>query len=405
VSTVPARSASSTTQSLFGSSSDPYPVYRELRQRGPVLWDRWLGSWIVLGHEEIERLSKDTRLSGVRIEAAYQQLPASARAEMSTLKHVLSDMMLFNEPPRHTRLRQLIGPGLTPRLIREMRAEIEHVVDDLLDRVMARGRMDVIHDFSEPLTRAVIGTLAGLPEHGKPLLESWRGLLHEFYTQSRNEIGRVMALRAVFDEGAQQRRAGTATDACSRIIAGQLQRAEYTEDEIFANVLLLIDAGQATTTHQIANAVLALIRHPDQQQLLRERPELGANAAHEFIRFDSSVQYTSRVALTDIDIANQRIRKGQSVALVLGAGNRDPRIYDDPDRLDVTRQARNHLSFGHGIHYCLGASLALAETEIAISSLLARAADIHLAEDTTVWIDSLNFRFLQRLPIGFTPLH
>jgi cytochrome P450 len=281
---------------------------------------------------------------------------------------------------------------------------IEQLTDQLLDDAIPHGRMDVIHDYSEPLTREVISRLAGVPEHGKQFLQSWQGLLHEFYTLSCREIPRITALRAVFDEGTPARRNGTGTDAFSRMIANQLQHDEYTDDEIFANLLLLIDAGQATTTHQIGNAVLALIEHQDQQHLLRSRPELAANAANEFLRFDSSVQFTSRVALADIDIAGQRIKQGQSVALVLGAGNRDPRRYTDPDRLDLTRAAYDHLSFGHGIHYCLGAALALAETEIAMSRLLSRVADIRLEDSNLMWIDSINFRFLRRLPICFTPV-
>ena len=390
--------------SLFRRESNPYGLYRKLHESGTVLWDKWLRSWIVIGHEEIRQLSKDERLSGARVEAFYEQLPATARGEMSTLKNVLSDMMLFNEPPSHTRLRQLIKPGLTPAIVREIRSVIEELTTELLDRVIPSGRMDVIHDYSEPLTREVMARLAGVPEHGKPLLESWQGLLHEFFTLSRKETPRIIALRSVFDEGAHARRDGTGTDAFSRMVAGQLQQEEYSENEIFANFLLLIDAGQATTTHQIANAIVALIEHEDQQHLLRDHPELAANAAYEFMRFDSSVQFTSRVALEDIEIAGQQIKRGQSVALVLGAGNRDPRRYKDPDRLDVTRTAHDHLSFGHGIHYCLGGTLALAETEIAVSRLLSRAGDLRLQESELVWVDSNNFRFLRSLPITFTPI-
>jgi cytochrome P450 len=358
----------------------------------------------VLGYEEVKQLSKDPRLSGARVESFYEQLPVTARTQMAPLKNALSDMMLFNEPPRHTRLRQLIRPGITPTIIGEIRNVIEQLTDQLLDTVIPGGRMDVIHDYSEPLTREVISRLAGVPEHGKPFLQSWQGLLHEFYTLSCKEIGRITALRSVFDQGAPARRNGTGTDAFSRMITNQLQHEEYTDDEIFANFLLLIDAGQATTTHQIGNAVLALIEHEDQQHLLRNRPELDANAANEFLRFDSSVQFTSRVALSDIDIAGQHIKQGQSVALVLGAGNRDPRRYTDPDRLDLLRGASDHLSFGHGIHYCLGAVLALAEIEISISRLLSRAADIRLEKSDLIWVDSLNFRFLRQLPIRFTPV-
>lgn len=384
---------------LTGGGGSPYPLYRELLRDGPVHWDAWMRSWLVLGHDEIAGLARDDRLSGARIDGFYDQLPAHARTAVGTLKTALSDMMLFNEPPRHTRLRQLIRPGLTPGFTRRMRPVIQQLVVELLDDVVGRGEFDVIHDFSEPLTRGVIARLAGVPPHGTHLLENWQGLLHEFFTQSRKEIPRITELRRVFDEGTPARRAGTGEDLFTQVISGQLAKGDYTDDEIFANFLLLIDAGQATTTHLIGNAVLALIEHPDQARLLRAEPELAANAAHEFMRYDSSVQFTTRVALTDLDVAGTRIEAGQSVALVIGAGNRDPRHYEHPDRLDITRRAHDHLSFGSGIHFCLGAALALAEIELAIAELLRRVDDLRLVHPEPEWLESVNFRFLKALPV------
>ncbi|MCK9922446.1 cytochrome P450 [Frankia sp. AgPm24] len=383
---------------------DPYEFYRELRESSSVQWDEWMRCWLVLGYEEIVLLSRDERLSGARIDSFYEQLPSATRAGLAPLKKALSDMMLFNEPPRHTRLRRLIRPGLTPRFVRDIRPLIEGVANDLLDRALPSGLLDVIGDFSEPLTREVIARLAGVGGGHIHLLENWQGLLHEFFTQSQEVIPRINDLRGAFDHGARARRDGTEDDLFSRMIAGQLDRADYTEDEIFANFLLLIDAGQATTTHLVGNAVLALCRHPEQMAMLRDDPDLAAGAAHEFMRFDSSVQFTSRVALDDIEIGGQLIERGESVALVLGAGNRDPRRYPDPDRLDIRRNAQDHLSFGHGIHYCLGAALAVAEIEIAITTLLRRTVDLRLAEAGQSWLESVNFRFLQRLPVVVTPV-
>lgn len=381
--------------------ADPYSFYREVREKSPVYYDRLMRSWVVLGYEEISALSKDGRLSGARIENFHDQLPAAARAELKPLKDALSEMMVFHEPPEHTRLRQLIRPGLTPGFIREMRPVIEQLTDELLDRVVEQGRMNVIHDFSEPLTRGVIARLAGVPDHAVHLLENWQGLLLEFFTQSRREVPRVEKLREAFDEGAQERQAGTGADFFTRVIAEQLQHGDYTEDEIFANFLLLIDAGQATTTHLIGNAVLALLRNPDQQELLRSRPDLGYRAAHELLRYDSSVQFTTRVALTSIEVLGQRISEGESITLVLGSGNRDPLKFEHPDQLDITRGAADHLSFGHGIHYCLGASLAVAEVETALCALLRRTTGLRLLESHPVYQDNINFRFLKSLPVAF----
>jgi cytochrome P450 len=185
------------------------------------------------------------------------------------------------------------------------------------------------------------------------------------------------------------------------MVAGQLGDGEYSEDEVFANFLLLIDAGQATTTHLVGNAALALLEHPEQADLLRRQPELAANAAYEFLRYDSSVQFTTRIATTDLTVAGRWIRAGDTVTLVLGAGNHDPARYADPERLDLTRKATDHLSFGHGIHYCLGAALALAEIEIAMRRLVQRTGNWRLDGAEPAWLDSVNFRFLSALPIQF----
>ena len=383
-------------------SGRTYEFYSVLRERHPVHWDELMRSWVVLSHADIAALSKDDRLSGARIGEFHAALPPESRADMAPLAAILQDMMLFREPPEHTRLRRLIRPGLTPRFIRTVRSMIEELADELLDRVVPTGRMDVIHDFSEPLTRGVIALLAGVPPHAAHLLEGWRGLLPEFFSQSSAEMSRLTALRAVFDEGAEQRRDGTGDDLFTQMVSAQLQSGEYTEDEVFANFLLLIDAGQATTTHLVGNAALGLLHHPEQADLLRQRPELAGGAAYEFLRYDSSVQFTTRVATADLEVGGRRIRNGDTVTLVLGAGNHDPARYTDPGRLDLTRKATDHLSFGHGIHFCLGAALAVTEIEIAMLRLVQRTEDWRLEGGEPSWLDSVNFRFLDALPIRFT---
>ncbi|WP_189077228.1 cytochrome P450 [Mangrovihabitans endophyticus] len=322
---------------------------------------------------------------------------------MKPLAEALSDMMLFNEPPRHERLRGMMKPVLTPRFVRQMRPAIQGIATALLNRLADAGEMDVIADYARPLSRDVIALLAGVPADARHLLDDWRGLLHEFFTQSTAEHGRIESLRAVFQQGLAQRRAGADGDLLEQLMAARKAGAAFTDDEIIANLLLLIDAGQATTTHLIGNAVLALMAHPDQADLLRDQPELLPGAVHEFLRYDSSVQFTTRIALADLEYGGHRIRRGDSVTLVLGAGNRDPRHYSDPDSLLVTRRAGDHLSFGHGIHYCLGAALSLVEIEAAIGTLLARTRQWRLLDENPPWLDSINFRFLTALPISFSP--
>ncbi|MCL6733995.1 cytochrome P450 [Streptomyces neyagawaensis] len=382
-------------------AAEPYSFYAEARTKSPVQWDEWMQTWAVFGHPEILDLSKDRRLSVARIPDFYESLPEQARGDVALLARTLSDMMLFNDPPHHTRLRRLIRPSLSPRLAREMRFHVQELAEELLDKVLPSGRMDIIHDFSEPLSRGVIAKLAGVSGDATHLLESWQGLLHEFFTQSDSQNARIEALRESFDRTATARRNGTADDFFSRMISPQLRAADYTEDEVFANLLLLIDAGQATTTHLIGNAVLALLNNDEQTQRLRRDPELMTPATNELMRYDSSVQFTTRKALADIELGEHLIRAGQSVTLVLGSGNRDPRRYTDPDILDVSRPAADHLSFGHGIHYCLGASLALTEIDVALRALLRRTTNWKCEVAQPEWLESLNFRFLASLPITF----
>lgn len=382
-------------------AAEPYSFYAELRTKSPVQWDEWMQTWAVFGHPEIVDLSKDRRLSVARISDFYESFPEQARGDVALLARTLSDMMLFNDPPHHTRLRRLIRPSLSPRLARELRFHVQELADELLDKVLPSGRMDIIHDFSEPLSRGVIAKLAGVSDDATHLLESWQGLLHEFFTQSDSQNARIQALRESFDRTATARRNSTADDFFSRMISPQIRAADYTEDEVFANLLLLIDAGQATTTHLIGNAALALLNNDEQTQRLRRNPELITPATHELMRYDSSVQFTTRKALADIDIGEHLIRAGQSVTLVLGSGNRDPRRYTDPDVLDVSRPAADHLSFGHGIHYCLGASLALTEIDVALRALLRRTTNWKCEVAQPEWLESINFRFLASLPITF----
>lgn len=392
---------------------DPYALYRELRERHPVYWDQPMQSWVVLSYAGIVELTRDHRLSEDRVMPFYDRLPPDKRAALAPLARALSDMMLFNDPPRHTRLRALVRKAFTPRMVDELQPAVQRKVDQLFARVAGRGRMDAIADLSEPLTCDVIAEMLGVPEAARPLLAGWTSLLHEFFMQSQAEVRRVGRLREAFDEMSADRRSvplPDLPDLVSRMLQAQTETrnagasATLSDDELFATFLLLIDAGQVTTTHSIPNALRALLAHPDQMELLRERPELVAAAVHELMRYDGPVQFTSRIALDDLEVGGCHIARGQSVMLVLGSGNRDPERFSDPDRLDVTRTANDQLSFGHGIHYCLGAPLALRENEVVLATLLQRTRNLRLgvADADVAWHDTINFRFLRSLPVAFT---
>ncbi|MEV5716982.1 cytochrome P450 [Amycolatopsis mediterranei] len=384
-------------------SDDPYRFYAAHRAVRPLFWDEFLRTWVVLDHATISALLKDDRLSCSRVREFHDRLPPDSRNRMAPLARTLVDMMVFNDPPRHRRLRKLPKSGFIPRHVREIRELIERTAGELVAELPVAGEFDVVADYAKPLTRRMIATMTGVSDDILHLLEDWKGLSHEFFVQSDAEIGRITALRQAFDEGLPVRRAGTGTDLFSRMIAEQLRADDYTDDELFANWLLLIDAGLSTTTYLLANAVQALLRHPDQLAELLDDPALMPGAVHELMRYDSSVLYTTRVARSDLAVRDRRIAAGESVTLVLAAGNRDPERYPEPDRLDLRRKANDNLSLGHGVHYCLGSAFALAEIEIGLAKLLEGVPGLRAVPHRPRWLQSINFRFLQRLPVAVGP--
>jgi cytochrome P450 len=379
---------------------DPYALYRFLRERTPIYWDDIMATWVVLRHADIVELSRDPRLSEDRVTPFFNRLSPERRAGIAPLAHALGNMMLFNNPPRHTILRGMMREAFTRRAIEELRPSIQAKVAGLLDQAVPRGRLEVIGDLAEPLAQGVIADLLDFPHEDRHLLAGWTSLLHEFFMQSAAEVDRIGRIRRVFDRILARRRRAPGTDLVSRMIAARGE-FEATDDELFANFLLIIDAGQVTTSHLIANGLRALLQHPDQMSQLRARPELLPNAVNELMRFDSSVQFTTRIAAADIEAGEHLIGPDEPVTLVLGSGNRDPEKFAEPDRLDITRPAKEHLSFGFGPHYCLGAGLGLVEIQAALGALLARVRELRLDSTEARWRESINFRFLVELPVSF----
>ncbi len=378
--------------------SNPYPFYRKLRDCYPVYFDDILRTWVVSRYHDITRLAQDERLSEDRLSAFEARLSPGKRAAIKPLGTALRHMMLFTGPPRHAQLRGLVKPAFSRPATAALRESIQVEISGIFDRVLPAGQMDVVGDLAAPLTKTVIAELLGFPREHRSLLDGWSSLLHEYFTQSDAELPRLARLRHVFDG-----LAGQGDGLLGHMMAECPAPTSLDWEVMFANFLLIIDAGQVTTTYLIPNAVRALLQHPDQLAVLTARPDLAGPAAAEFLRFDSSVQFTTRTAISDIVFDGHTFRAGEAVTLLLGSGNRDERKFPDPDRLDVTRDAHGHLSFGHDRHYCVGAALALAETEEAIRALLARTTELRTTGTQLRWHHSINFRFLQQLPVSFQP--
>ena len=387
--------------------ADPYPVYRALREHTPV-WRSPLGFWVLSRHADVAAVLKDPRfgrdfegkLSNPRGRAELLQEPAYRSLGLS---------MLTRDPPDHTRLRGLVAKAFTARRVEAMRAGIEACVDRLLDRRAADRQMDLIADFARILPVTVICDLLGIPQTDRGrFLSGYRvsGRLLDPTPLSPHELAQANANslynRGYFEDLFDRRRREPGDDLISALLQVRDEAdGRLSHDELAANVALLFGAGHETTTHLIGNGVLALHRQPAQWALLIAQPTRAAVAVEEMLRFDSSVQLTSRKAFETVVLPQgTQVARGESVLCVLGAANRDPDVYPDPDTLDITRTGPRALSFGGGIHHCLGAQLARIEAEIAFRRLAERLPELTLtALDQPAWLPRITLRGLARLDV------
>ncbi len=316
--------------------------------------------------------------------------------------------MLFLDPPDHTRLRGLVNKAFTPRVVEGMRQQVHETVDELLDAVQERTEMDMIGDFAYPLPVVVIAQMMGVPREDQAQFTRWTsdlgsliggGALRE--DRAPLALQGVMELMAYFRDIIADHRAHPRSDLLQGLIEAEDRGDVLSEEELLGNCMLLLAAGHGTTTHLIGNGVVALLRHPDQLAVLREHPEMSAAAVTEILRYDGTVQMTSRKARADVEIGGQRIAAGETILTVLGAANRDPAQFPEPDRLDFTRQENRHVAFGHGIHYCVGAPLAQIEGQVALATIVRRLPGLRLATDALQWEQSTTFRGLRSLPVEF----
>ena len=391
--------------------SDPYPVYRALRERAPVLRGE-RGPFrftIVSRHADVTAVLRDPRMS---VDRPFQPKPPTDDVDPATLHplaralRALSRIMLFRDPPDHTRLRGLVGRAFTPRMVESLRPRIQGLVDELLARPLRDGGLDVVRDFAEPLPILVIAELLGLPGSDRADLKRWSDELAVMLDGSiaMQHIGRaVQSAIAVIDylrAHLEAKRRDPKDDLISALLSAQ-ERDRLTDDEILGTVLIVMGAGHETTTNLIGNGVLALLRHPDQLARLRAEPARIDAAVEEILRFDSPVQATSRVPTEDVEIHGARFAKGAEIGLLIGAANRDPAVFAEPDRFDIARADNRHLSFGLGIHFCLGAGLARLEGQVALGSLASRAPALALgvAEDAIAWRPGWLLRGATSLPV------
>jgi len=415
--------------------TDPYPFYAMLRSQDPIHWDEEMGFWVFTRYSDIDSMYMDERFSRAQgLLRGFERLSKDDQRIAKPVYHSFSKTVFYADPPYHTHLRGLMNNAFTPRRVELLRPYIQKVVDELLDAAQSKGGMDVIRDFAYPLPVMVIAELLGLPSADRARFKKWSDdlfailgtmsktsdlmqraaksleemteyvmtLSRERHENPQDDL--LSALLSVVDDDGQLTVPHPLPYPASPHSTGQLIReteavTPLMQDELVANINILLSTGHETTTHLIGNGLLALLQHPDQLQKLNDDPALMSFAIEEMLRYDNPVQITYRSAVEDAEMEGRLIRKGDLVNTIIGSANRDPERFTKPDVFDITRNEGRHLSFGLGIHYCIGAPLVKLEAELAFETILRRFPEMEIAAENLEWQEHPIFRGLKSLPV------
>jgi len=390
----------------LAASSDPYRHYATLREHDPVHRSFAARGWFVFRHADCLRVLRDDRFS-----ADDRHLPIYATRRRWAIEDGLADpnepdepVMLRRDPPDHTRLRRLVSKAFTPRAVERLRPRVQEIADELLTEAARRGSIDLIEDFAVPLPITVIAEMLGVPAKDRKTFKRWSdhlvGVLDPLAAPPPRVLRRTMdELRTYLEALANERRREPADDLLTALVQAEDAGDRLSTRELQGTIALLLAAGNETTTNLIGNGMLTLLREPEERERFRTDPAVAETAIDELVRWESPVQLTMRIPTEEVEVAGAVFRPGQSVIAVLGAANRDPAVFDEPDRLDLGRSAGDHLSFGHGVHYCLGAQLARLEGQVALGELVRRFPDMTLATDRVRWRRLTFLRGLEALPV------
>jgi len=376
--------------------ADPYPFYRDLRERDPMHRSRLASGWVLSRYEDILSVLRDPRFSAD--ERNWRRYPMysrmRARAGMPDPYDPERATMLRLDAPDHTRLRGLVSKAFTPRAIAAMRPRIEEWVERLLDPFSsaagggvgsARTSMRLVADFASPLPVIVISEMLGVPIEDRERFRRWseeatKVLGEASLEEERRAEVAMEELGSYIERVANERRREPRDDLITALVQAEEEGDRLSSAELFTTCVLLLVAGNETTTKLISNATLAMLRNPETLELLRAEPKRIAGSVDEFLRYDSPVQLTSRIALEDAVVAGREVRRSDQLVLLLASANRDPAIFRDAESLDVTRESVRHLSFSQGAHFCLGAQLARLEAALALEALITRFPDLRRSD-------------------------
>ena len=394
----------------FGGETlqDPYPMYARMHEQGPLhLLDvdgKW-GAWAIFSHAECSSIAKDPRLSAKRAQQMLALLPPDSQSEFSELARMLNLWLIFMDAPEHTRLRKLINKGFSAAAVEGLRPQVEAIVDRMLKPMQHGSEVELMSQFANPMPVRIISELLGVPQELHDTFVNWsraiavfRGSPNRTVEQAHAAQDALIELTEFFRKTVAERRRNKGNDLISLLIDIEEEGEVLTEEELYAQCIALLFAGHETTRNLIGNGMYTLLRHPEQTAELRENPEIIRSAVEEILRYESPVQFTARVLKEDIEVCGQRIPKKWSILCMLGAANRDPKRFEEPNQLNLKRLNNQHLAFSAGPHFCIGAQLARLEGQIALLNLVQRFPKMKLTGPRPEWASTFGFRGLKSLP-------
>ncbi len=380
-------------------TADPYPYYTELRNKAPVIWLEPFQSWALSRYADVDFALRNPQIFSSSV------FTAEALGDLNPVSEV--PWILDMNPPDHTRLRKLANKGFTPRLIRTLEPRVQAIIQELIEPIRGQSESDLVSMFSGPLPTIVIAEMLGVELERRGDFKAWsddvvRATSRPTDEAERTEVRESLAgLRAYFEQMIEHRRTEPGEDVISALVQAEEERDMLSAAEILALAVLLLVAGNETTTNLLGNAVLTLLNHPDELAKVRADRSLVPALVEEVLRYNSPVQVIFRRTAQDVELEGGKIPAGQNVFLLLGSANRDERQFPDPDRFDVARNPQDHVAFGYGIHYCLGAPLARLEGRNALEALLFDCPPFSCATERVAPIASLIVRGPQTLPLRF----
>ncbi len=385
--------------------ANPYPLYARLREEAPVYWDPFLHTWVVTRYADVLKVL--LTFSADRTPSP-EQLSAMGMSAVGPIAQVMVKQMLFLDPPAHTRLRSLAATVFSPRRVKVLEEHIRSIANDLIDKVLKKGTMEVMSEIAEPLPAIVTAELLGVPVADHNQLKDWSKDFAEMLGNYQHNPNRIPSVLKSTDEMTKYFKARIAEQKeepqeglLSSLLTAEINGDRLTEEEVIANTIVTMVGGQETTTNLIGNGMLTLLRNPGEKERLMADYSLIPSAVEELLRYESPSQQTGRIAPDDVVIGGQEIKKGQAVIAVMASGNRDAERFPEPDKLDITRTDNRHLAFGWAAHFCFGAPLARLEGQIMLETMLRRLPQLELESEDLTWRENLGLRGLNSLQVSF----